>query len=276
MGMVSVRNGKNIMMMPMMMMVVVALNPRPMAGVRLHHFHTTGLPVPAVLAPSFPGPSKSFHGRSAVSLFLSENHEPQQQQQKQQQAHHRAVGDVVQGLHGGKYQFSDVTTFPSSYEGHQFAQNGYGATTLESSEYNVCGNHEPLPNWAKRLLELPLPNQSPELDVLASDQTIHIQNDERTWETYYAFVIGPLSATIVVEPNVGQLAPRGGVHPFSDAAQLTVTNLVDRAERATTEVTLSPPKPDTSTGANMVGGESYLVVGTEAERWFYRLTVVTA
>jgi hypothetical protein len=170
------------------------------------------------------------------------------------------VGDVVQGLHGGKYQFGDVgsSTLPS-FEGQQFAETGYGSSSIESNHDETNLDNEPMANWAKRLVTLPLPDNSPELN-LSSDKglstEIRIHNDERSWEVYYAFIVGPLSNSIVVEPRVGQLAPRGGVNQFSDSAVLTVL-FQDRGVPASSV---------------FAGGEqSWLVVGTEAARWFYRL-----
>jgi hypothetical protein len=81
---------------------------------------------------------------------------------------------------------------------------------------------------------------------------------------YYAFVVGPLSepkGRIVIEPRVGQLAPRGvGVGPFSDTA----------IEKVHCHESLS-----SSTGMEASGPPSWLVVGTEAARWFYRLQTTT-
>jgi len=170
----------------------------------------------------------------------------------------RAVGDVVQGLHGGKYQFGDTSSSSilPSFEGQQFAETGYGETSVESNSASDSLLNDPLPKWARRLSEFPLPNGSPTLSLSekGSPTEIKIQNDERSWESYYAFIVGPLSEVIVIEPKVGQLAPRGGVKQFSDTAVLKV-----RVQDATL------PMLDS-------GDVSWLVVGTEAERWFYRVS----
>jgi hypothetical protein len=192
----------------------------------------------------------------------------------------RGVGDVVQGLHGGKYQFDDPThgSLSSSsfsalptFEGRHFAETGYGSSSssslyddddesTRSTTTTDSLDEEPLPHWATQLVQLPLPDNSPELILDEGGREIQIQNEERSWEVYYAFVVGPLSETkgrIVIEPRVGQLAPRGvGVGPFSDTAIL--------------KVQYHGPW-SSSTGMEASGPPSWLVVGTEAARWFYRL-----
>ena len=189
----------------------------------------------------------------------------------------RAVGDVVQGLHGGKYQFDD-SSHGGSFEGRQFAETGYGSSSVDESIIaSEQFANEPLPNWARKLVELPLPENSPELLLMLEESKgggplpnhgieIQIQNEERSWEMYYAFVVGPLSESVgmIVEPRVGQLAPRGGVGPFSDTA---IVRLQCQDE--------GPPpssSPTTTSGMTDVSASpSWLVVGTEAARWFYRL-----
>ena len=62
----------------------------------------------------------------------------------------------------------------------------------------------------------------------AASTSIQIRNEERSWEMFYAFVVGPTtkasteSTAFTVQPWVGQLAPRGGVNQFSDTAIIEV------------------------------------------------------
>jgi hypothetical protein len=161
------------------------------------------------------------------------SHEKEQEQ--------RSIGDVVQGLHGGKYQFGDAGI---NVEGQQFAEMGYSSGEVQLDNYE----DEPIPTWALKLQLLEqLPGSCPELILLEGSATIKVKNDERSWEKYYAFVIGDV-ALLVVEPRVGMLAPRGGANNFSDTAKLQVRR-----------------------SGNGSHGSAWLVIGTEAERWTYKL-----
>lgn len=155
----------------------------------------------------------------------------------------RAIGDVVQGLHGSKYQFSDAGI---NLEGQQFAEMSYSSG--EILEQNV--EKDPIPSWARQMLDLPLPLNAPELMVQPGHTTnVSIQNNERSWEMFYAFVVGPSSSTTKVQPWVGQLAPRGGANQFSDRMMLNIQS-------------------------SDVREDSWIVLGTEAEKWFYKLVAV--
>lgn len=181
----------------------------------------------------------------------------------------REIGEVVQGLHGGKYQFGhDAASSPLSFEGRQFAETGYSSGENHPTSPNSLEN-EPLPNWAGRLVEFPLPSTNDPTvhkisvaDLMMDDGAeimISIQNEERSWELYYAFAVGPLSKHVSITPPVGQLAPRGGVQTFSDAATLAVT--------------LHDPKAveGFATCDDPVNNPSWIIVGTEAEKWFWQL-----
>ena len=162
----------------------------------------------------------------------------------------RAIGDVVQGLHGSKYQFNDAAGI--TFEGQQFAEMGYSSgDQVHIDNYE----NEPIPQWALKLKEMTPPIQATGRELVLGDDnkiTVEIQNDERSWEMYYAFVIGPSAETIKVQPWVGQLAPRGGANHFSDSAVLDVSS------RATDNNVL-------------LGEGNFLIVGTEADKWLYKL-----
>ena len=184
----------------------------------------------------------------------------------------RAIGDVVKGLHGGKYLFQDAAASGGgmSFEGQQFAEMSYATSSDLEQESNYYED-EPLPNWASKLQQ-PISseqvNNYPQLALNDNGKaSVEIQNDERSWEKFYAFVVVSeeeddlvleqqqqqqlLLSQFVVEPKVGQLAPRGGTNDFSDRATINVTTGNNKIEK----------------GRN----QFFLVVGTEAETWKYRL-----
>lgn len=163
----------------------------------------------------------------------------------------RSIGDVVQGLHGGKYQFDEAS--PISFEGRQFAEMSYSSgSSIKEDNFE----DEPLPKWALRLKEMaPLDVLPSKIagEVIVDDAqsgTIKIQNDERSWEKYYAFVVGDQASSFVVNPFVGMLAPRGGANEFSDSAVLEIS---------AAEVGCA------------VASSTFVVVGTEAETWTYQI-----
>lgn len=175
----------------------------------------------------------------SVRLFS----EPHQEGSSSSTSTSRSIGDVVQGLHGSKYQFSNSGI---NFEGQQFAETGYGSSTSAEQEEEDYSD-EPVPTWALKLKEIIPSNESPTLQLASGYASVQIQNEERSWEKYYAFLIGDNIDTLVVEPSVGMLAPRGGTENFPDTAQLTVQ------------------------GATGVGGKAFLAVGTEAEKWVYKI-----
>eukprot|EP00980_Cylindrotheca_fusiformis_P029592 scaffold23554_cov142-Cylindrotheca_fusiformis.AAC.1 len=159
----------------------------------------------------------------------------------------RSIGDIVQGLHGSKYQFGDSAL---NFEGQQFAETGYGSSTpsLDEEDYSK----EPIPAWALRLKDtLPSAEAGSVLRLASGYGSVEIKNEERSWEKYYAFIVGGDDETqdsLVVEPRVGILAPRGGTESFRDAAQITVQGETRESENV------------------------FLVVGTEAESWIYKIS----
>jgi hypothetical protein len=153
----------------------------------------------------------------------------------------RSIGDVVKGLHGSKYQFGAAGI---NYEGQQFAEMSYSSGTLEEDDYE----DGPPPNWALSLQQKNPPEGCPELFVSKDGAVVEIQNDERSWEKYYAFVIGDEDCCpYYVAPRVGMLAPRGGSNDYTDTAQVAV-HVTDSTQ-----------------------GNWWLVVGTEAASWSYKI-----
>lgn len=153
----------------------------------------------------------------------------------------KSIADYTLGLHGGKYQFGESSGFSSA--GQEFAASLYSSGETQQVDYAS----EDLPDWAVRLSELTtecLRMYSSSIQALPADGKVTIVNDEMTWERYYAFVVprGEQGTTVSVEPWVGMLAPRGG----QETLQVTPSSLP-------------------------TSGRSWLVVGTETERWIYSL-----
>jgi hypothetical protein len=148
------------------------------------------------------------------------------------------------GLHGGKYQFSDAGT---NYAGQEFAETGYS-----SGNYEQEGDleNDPLPNWALKLNQIPTKDCA-QLQVAYSGTLVDFQNDERSWERYYAVIVGQerRDSPYIVEPLVGMLAPRGGSTDHSDVGRVVV-----------------------KTTGQPLEGMWWLVVGTEAKTWLYQLS----
>ena len=190
-----------------------------------------------------------------------------------------SIGDVVQNLHGGKYQFSDTQYLAgSSVMGQQFAESLYSSDDTSSAEGCDEGvmTDEELPMWARRLQDSTEQCSKPILDTLVFDEatnsaaSIAIKNDERSWEKYYAFILGNNcngNNFFRVYPQTGSLAPRGGASnvcdetkPYSDSAAIAI-ELVGQGKQMIA-------------GADENSNEDWLlVVGTEAEVWRYRLSI---
>ena len=171
--------------------------------------------------------------------------------EQEDQTGQSSVGDYVRGVHGGKYQFDTVGGM--TFEGQQFAEALYSGSSDGDSEEDFT--NEPLPKWAERLRDTMVPPSAACPLELRIGNKVTVVNEERSWERFYAFVVPSDVLGIRVEPWVGQLAPRGGANGFSDTATLSV-------ERDTNEE---------GSGSSRLGIEPYLVVGTEAEKWIYKL-----
>lgn len=168
-----------------------------------------------------------------------------------------AVGDYVQGVHGGKYQFDD-SSGGASFQGQQFAENGYGSNEIVDDGIEEFLANKP--NWARRM-ELPVddPNECneaiPKLDLMDGKGTVIIHNDERSWEYFYAVIMSDrdIALPFVVEPIAGMLAPRGGTESHSDRRDIMVSFISDA----------TPLESD--------GCQFWLVAGTESETWRYEI-----
>ena len=125
-----------------------------------------------------------------------------------------SIGDVVQSLHGGKYQFNSNHQYSlagSSMMGQQFAASLYSSDNsnsnnnsytneegvLQDEEGLGSGKEEPLPKWVRRLKDPKYHNIGNKLSItetLRFDNTdtintISIANEERSWEKYHVFLL---------------------------------------------------------------------------------------
>jgi len=208
-----------------------------------------------------------------------------------------SIGDVVQNLHGGKYQFSETQYLAGgSVAGRQFAESLYSSCDNDDDNDGNGDNEEDLPRWAMRLQDPTTTSAAAELAVMDelkfdNEHKMHsivIKNEERSWERYYAFLLpnnhddnknkrkgvvssssGSGDSCFRVSPSTGSLAPRGGASnvcdmtkPYSDSAIISIEWNVGVAVEG-------------------VGGDDdrknndwLLVVGTEAQVWKYRLSIV--
>jgi len=203
---------------------------------------------------------------------------------------YRSIGEVVGGLHGGKYQFDS----PSAGLHDDCSFSGQGLNTpTQNINKDMVDEDLDLPNWAKKMfssclstntIENPtivqVPSNSNRLNGIIQYASVCIRNDERTWEHYYANILKYPSTTSYPNGNInkmepisysinecpfritrrhGSLAPRGGASNACDASQ---------------------PYSD-SVNINIIHDETitfvqdsyswWVVVGTEEEKWFYRL-----
>jgi hypothetical protein len=211
---------------------------------------------------------------SDSSQYEYDNTDSDQQQGLQQ----RSVGDVVQNLHGGKYQFDNNNLSGLSLIGQQFAESMYSSTTTDDSvdqtDENLFDNND-LPKWVQKLgsnllttnnATSQITNLDGIIDFFHDDLTpksIQIQNMERTWERYYTkiIVLNENNIFIQLQQNencnfdiVGQqglLAPRGSVGDgISDTATIIIRPLQQ---------------------PNNLNLSCWVVIGTEEATWYYKL-----
>ena len=174
----------------------------------------------------------------------------------------KTLGDVVGGVHGGKYQFS--TRGFEGFAGDEFA------SALAASSANGASDDagdEPWPKWAT---ELRRPRGGDVSEASAEEvewvemgtdgsSTVRVANIYRSWDRFYATIFADEAANavdapfVVVGPSCGDLAPRGGANNVCDASKpyLDHADIVVQAREA--------------------GREATLLVRTEEEQWLFRL-----
>jgi len=174
---------------------------------------------------------------------------------------YRSIGEVVGGLHGGKYQFE------GSGAASDYVLSGPSSLTSSGCAEEV--QEKELPNWALRMkprddaVILEVPSNANRQNGMIRSASITITNDERTWEKFYAKIVSSDGADssntkFVVRPSTGDLAPRGGASNACDASQ-------PYSDSATLQVIHNESVLDNG------GVEYWLIAGTEEEQWSYRL-----
>lgn len=172
---------------------------------------------------------------------------------------YRSIGEVVGGLHGGKYQFQGV-----GGGGSEYALSG---PTTNGGNHHDSREQQELPKWALSVKPsenasiLEVPSNANRKNGMIRSASVTIANDERTWEPFHARIVCTNDANndlFTARPSSGDLAPRGGAsnacdesQPYSDSATINVIH--NEKEQS------------------IDGAEYWLVVGTEEEQWSYRL-----
>ncbi len=180
---------------------------------------------------------------------------------------YRSIGEVVGGLHGGKYQFGDSEM---GYMDQYFAGEG----SFQSSGCGGIEDDEEMPRWAEKMSlpsnlsiqnfeSIQVPSNSNPMDGMVYSVTVTVKNEERTWERFYTKVTNikeKNNKPFYVNPSNGYLAPRGGASnacdensPYSDSVNLSVIHDKNYGDEINSEV------------------EWWLIVGTEEQKWYYKL-----
>ncbi len=206
---------------------------------------------------------------------------------------YRSIGEVVGGLHGGKYLFDNGV---SGFGGDGFftAQSSFSGEGSCGSNGEMGGEEdEEMPNWAKKMQPpsgvsstgagsgsgsgsdafrtISVPSNSNPMDGMTYSANVRIKNDERTWEKFHTKIMcgengrffsyeESSKKPFYVMPRSGHLAPRGGAsnacdesNPYSDSVTLKI---IHSANEIVAE-----------------GQEWWLVAGTEEEKWYFRLVM---
>jgi hypothetical protein len=217
--------------------------------------------------------------------------------------YYRSISDVVGGLHGGKYQFdnNDGVVAVHDDNDNDDAFSGIGSYSFNNMEEE---EEELLPNWAVKMepnfsiyKELTVPTNSNLMDGMIYFSSIIIQNDERTWEKFYVkmHVIINKNKTndndntattnnnttnnnITVQPKSGFLAPRGGTRnvcnankPYSDKATIRIIQQQNNKNKKQVVTTTEDNIINNDDDDDDDDDEIWLVVGTEEEKWSYKL-----
>lgn len=260
-----------------------------------HSVPTAGLD--RFLLPSSPSLSYSL---SPTSLHSTEDDDGRRRPP------YRSIGEVVGGLHGGKYQFGAGSgVIDPNFSG----RGSRRSSTDVGDDGNDHDDDDDMPNWARRMgLSSPppdvatgignvgvveVPSNANRSDGILRTASISIVNDERTWEKYYAKIVpvvtggasDPVELTVLegggrpcwedipfcVTPRTGFLAPRGGANNACDASKPysdSITLCVYHREGTLVEM----PSLDVSDIDTAV--EWWLVAGTEEDKWYYKLALL--
>ncbi|OEU05980.1 hypothetical protein FRACYDRAFT_257191 [Fragilariopsis cylindrus CCMP1102] len=229
----------------------------------------------------------------------NENNENSNENERIEYKYYKSISDVVGGLHGGKYQFdSNYNNDGVGDNAVAFSGTGSSALLLDDEDYYSFNKNEEeeeeeehLPNWVTNTMEpnfsnykeLIVPTNSNPMNGMIYFSSITIKNDERTWEKFYTKILTitntntTTTATkinnniVTVQPISGFLAPRGGTSnvcdinkPYSDKATIRIIQQNNNNRKQHVVVT---------TADNIMNNnkELWLVVGTEEEKWSYKL-----
>jgi len=152
-----------------------------------------------VSPPSVSSSASSSSSSSSSVLHTSSNSNNDYENNKPQQSY-RSIGEVVGGLHGGKYQFDYSSSNNSGELGSSFSGSGSRCVSIEDEEED---DDEEMPNWARRMSPPPtnsvpsdaiikliqVPSNANRLNGMIRTTTVSIKNEERTWEKYYAKIM---------------------------------------------------------------------------------------
>ncbi|OEU14440.1 hypothetical protein FRACYDRAFT_240982 [Fragilariopsis cylindrus CCMP1102] len=220
--------------------------------------------------------------------------------------YYRSISDVVGGLHGGKYQF-DNNYNNDGVGDNAVAFSGTGSSLLLDDEDYYSFNQDEeaeeedknVPNWVTNNMEpnfsnyqeLIVPTNSNPMDGMIYFSSITIKNDERTWEKFYTKIItiNDINSTtttttttkiynnvVTVQPKSGFLAPRGGTSnvcdinkPYSDKATIRIIQQNNNKNNSHNQ----KQHGVVTTADNIQNNNNklWLVVGTEEEKWSYKL-----
>jgi hypothetical protein len=186
---------------------------------------------------------------------------------------HKSIGDLVNNLHGGKYQFQDSLLAGSTRIGQEFADSLYS-----SSECIEDKEDEEMPNWALRLMNPSIHINRPIVETLvfsqiAPEHTIIIKNDERSWERFYVFLLPQLNDMKDVQNTSNGIVP---FHPF--ATNPTSGVLAPRGGASNACDANAPYSDSSAINLKWIDGrrsvnDHLLVAATEAEVWRYLLQI---
>jgi len=245
-----------------------------------------------------PPPPPLSYPHSPTTLRATENND------EPQRPPYRSIGEVVGGLHGGKYRFGTGSggTGNNAQPDPNFAGRGSRRSSTDGDDGNDGVDDDgDTPNWARRM-NLPspppdntatdtdnigvveVPSNANRTDGKLRTATVSIRNDERTWEKFYAKIVPAVdsgrSETVdggrvlwedvpfCVAPRTGFLAPRGGASNACDASKPysdSGTLCVYHREGTLLEMQLLDGT-DIDTAVQW-----WLVAGTEEEKWYYKI-----
>jgi hypothetical protein len=193
---------------------------------------------------------------------------------------YRPISDIVGNLHGGKYQFNEYgNNVFNPYEDDNAWNPSYSISKEEEQEED----ESQMPKWAiqmkpkDEICSNPPSNNILNISPTNKSAKVTISNQERTWEKFYAKIMyqsktdsifytlnTTTTPSLIVHPTKGYLAPRGGASNACDARN-------QYSDSVTLEVICTT---DVSTLSEY--DSIWLVVGTEEEKWYYKLNILNS